>query len=479
MRTPIKLAILAVLLGSLAVRLALVSRGGQFFFPDENRYLASRHAAQHLLAGNITGALKAIGGIDHTGFKLLGIIPGLFEAVRGENPRVPACFFSLFSAANIALIFLLARKLGATEHEALWAMLLGATSNTLFYYSAHLLPYDPAMTMGLLALYAAVGRPASLGAAFLTGLLAMLTFFIYNGYYTLAGYAMAVHAALNLERWRRYLWRVALLGMGFSLPLFAFALVLYVFFGQDVLARYVAFAQTPTHGDFSEGVVLPFKYFWVSEGGMSIAWLLLLLLLLPAWWRKRWPGRLIISWVGVGIIYGWMAWNSAAMEKMVVYGRLVRQLVPFIAMAGGCSLAILERRPYGSFSTGLVAVGLLILAAVNMHKPLTLIFPREFMEHAKACCPGLQWSDTQFSFLAPDVVDAGSYRAHFIKYIYPRPVAAAVPEGILRLHAAHPQTYPPFLYEGFDREQREAFRQTDLVMGIEESPEEDPHAEAR
>jgi len=66
---------------------------GQFFTPDESRYLESRNAAALILQGHVrAGIAQPFATGDHPGFKLLSIAPALIEAKFGENSRIPVIF---------------------------------------------------------------------------------------------------------------------------------------------------------------------------------------------------------------------------------------------------------------------------------------------------------------------------------------------------------------------------------------------------
>lgn len=144
----------ALLITAVVLRFLLVEGGGQFFFPDEARYLLSRKAAALVVSGNLQqGLLLPFSNSEHIGFKVLGLMPALLEEWVGHDDRLPALFFSVFSVLNLLLIGLCARRLGASPMAQLWALFLGACSNSLFYYTRHLFPYDASLCLGLLAFY--------------------------------------------------------------------------------------------------------------------------------------------------------------------------------------------------------------------------------------------------------------------------------------------------------------------------------------
>ena len=64
-----------------------------------------------------------------------------------------AIVLSLASVAVIGMTYLVARRAGADEPEALIAALLVSGCATMTFYSRHLVPYDSALALALAALY--------------------------------------------------------------------------------------------------------------------------------------------------------------------------------------------------------------------------------------------------------------------------------------------------------------------------------------
>jgi Flp pilus assembly pilin Flp len=221
-------------------------------------------------------------------------------------------------------------RAGADEKEALFAVFNLGTSNSLFYFSSHLLPYDLAMVFGMLALYTGVSDKFSKSGSFLTGLLGSFAFVTYNGYWSLAVFAIFVHVLYALKFRHRVLVRIIFMLLGFLAPFVAIYFLGMFLSGENWLKEYLTFAGTVVQGDYSEGAVLPFLYLWATE-----KYLLILLLFLAAIafivLPKR-PRRVMLWLGGLLFIYGCLSIPSVMMNKFVVYGRLVRQMVPFIAL---------------------------------------------------------------------------------------------------------------------------------------------------
>ena len=156
----------AILLGSLVARLVLVSFGGPGYWPDEERYERSRR----IVASLWSGELPQVSHAEHFGFQILGTVPAAIELAIGEDPRIPAIFFGLFSVVNLWLVGRIAVRAGASEVESLLAVLTLAVTNCWFYYSRHILPYDVSLTLALAGLWWALDNTASARVAGVSGL---------------------------------------------------------------------------------------------------------------------------------------------------------------------------------------------------------------------------------------------------------------------------------------------------------------------
>ena len=133
-----------------------------------------------------------------------------------------------------------------------------------------------------------------------------------------------------------------------------------------------------------------------------------------------------------------------------MYGRLARQLVPFLCLLTGAAL----ERAFASGSAAMArlaraaVLALLVQAAMNFLAPLGQSFPAEFVRDARRderYVPGVMLVHTR----------------HF--YPTPEPVALPAHYSILK-EASHPLQFPPYQYEGLTASERGALRATDISM---------------
>lgn len=461
-----------ILAVSFFLRYKLVFEDGQLFNPDENRYIWSRVVAQEIYKHNFTKAMTTLTAeAEHQGFKFLGVLPALIEVKRwGQNLHFPALFFCLFSLFNLALVGLLALRLGADEKEAALATFAAACSSALFYYSSHLFPYDAAMFFGLLALYIGVQKQPKIRTSIFVGFFGFLTFFTYNGYWSLAGLAFAVHIFIDFKNNKRIFFKSVFAGIGFFASLFLFVWMDNSF-GNDLLGNYSAFSETVQSGVFSEGWVFPFQYLWAAENWLYILWLVSIGYAIFSLSNNP-PQRTILYLGSIVFVYGCLFISSVVLQKFVVYGRLVRQVVPFLALGSSYGLRILaDNKNWRRSAFYIFLVFMVIQTGFNFRRSFMITYPEVFSKQAQLLYPDFKPPKNMMYFYTPDVVDAGPYKAYYIKYITPySTIEIPSSESIIVLSAEHPlSSFPPFRYEdGFTPEERAKFPEVFSTMMVVE-----------
>lgn len=441
-------AMLALLLASAALRIALVWSGGQFYWPDEHRYVEARSIVAEAIGGQYTQALARLDTAEHLFFKIIALVPAAIESRAGDDPRIPGLFFCIFPVVNIGLLFLVARRMGASERESVIAASFLALSNAFFYYSRHLLPYDVAMTFALAAMYFGVGRDGRIRSSVACGALAACAFLTYAGYWTMGAAAVLVHvidAAAVREGVRRAAWAImagaATLGVVLAINAIA---------GGQLFAHFLAFAGTIDQGAFDEGWRLPFEYLWHAEHALLLAWIAA-----AAYWVARLPRalesrRVKLALTGLLFIYACLAISSTALHVFVVYGRLARQLVPFfcLLLAAALETMAMGHAPARRFVRPILVL-LAAQAVVNFWMAWRVTFPWEFLREADAArlneVPGARVVNT--------------------RHLWPVPEPFELPRGYVVLkEAPHPLQFLPYQYEGYDPAQRQALRTMDIRM---------------
>jgi hypothetical protein len=473
--------VLLVVVVSAALRVMLCYQGGQYFFGDETRFERAQRLYEAASHGNGREMREVLKWPEHSLFTVLGAVVTAAQRLLAEatpyrdwnlhpenlvfTVRLAACILSLFSALDILLVCKLARVVGADRQEALWATLLMAASNTVFYYSRHLLPYECALCAALAALVAGLGAPSAPRAA-LCGFLAGAAFHLYNGYWFLP----VVVSLVFVLYWRGQPGRARLgcslgggLVLGLGLPVLAGTLA----GGSFYLRTMLAFSGTAKQGVFAEGWSLPWEYFWYSEGWLGVAVVGCIVFALLRALRERRPleTRILIWLAAIAATYALLVLFSVVLQKFVVYARTLIPLVPLLCVAGGWAIRhlVAER----DILRRVVASGLVLCALVQFLPHLTRHFPREIEvqvlreignpKHSLSVSGSL-YIPLNEPVSRPDLVLVNA------QMLYPVREYIGFPQGKILLRAENALTYRPFQYEGHTPREREILRKGDISV---------------
>jgi hypothetical protein len=460
--------LIALLTVSLGLRGMLIKHGGAGFWADETRYDVSVGAVSALRDGRPEAATEAIfSKADHLGFKVAMMLPAWGQAVWGWSNGVVAFLGSgLFSTLNIAWVYALARRTGASVAEARWSALVMASSASMFYWSRHLVPYDMALFWGLACLFVGLNPAGRWWHSLIAGMFGFLAFVTYNGAWLFVAFALVAHVLRGWPSWKNLVARACfgLLGLAGSIGLLA-AWTDHV--GMNLFAAYANFAGTIDQGDYDEGYKVLLGYLWEAEHGLMVIWGFSVGIFLVLLGRKRESelGRPALWLSGVVVIGAALVLFSDGFRLFVVYGRTARLMVPLLALLGGWSLARLAAASWARRWLAPVLVAILVaVAAVNFLPPLRQVFPvgpAGFYEMGSALrktylrnvSDEAEWRrlNDKFKFL-------------YTGFIWPVPEQYHLPAHEVLLRRPHPLAYEPYLYEGFNREQRQAMHATDISM---------------
>lgn len=455
--------VILVLSVSALLRWMLIFRGGQFFFPDESRYGIAQDTAALLLDGKLRAALFTLTSeIAHLGFKAMALVPALIQNAFHTTTVLPAIFFSLFSILNLFLIWKIAQKTGG-EQVASYAILLAACSQVLLFYSRHFLPYDQAMFFGLLTLYIALHEPANPKLSLLCGAIGFLCLITYNGYWAIAGLGMLVHLFHGMKE-RGWFWKRSIfLGLGFLIPL-ALMLGIFLFLRNDFLSNYGIFLQKITQGDFSEGWTLPFAYFWHAEHGLILG-LGLLAIIALIHLRRQGNATSYLGLAGILFIYLCLVISSNLTHTFVVYGRLARQMMPFLILLAASGLGFVTSwKPGKQWLVNFLLFILIVQSLWNYRSSYVLVFPREFVTEVQAEYPEFKISSKMMQFYSPPVCHNNAFLAANVHYLYDWSQPVPSLEGKALRKALHPVNFLPYQYEGYSPEQRQDLRRQNFEM---------------
>jgi hypothetical protein len=442
---------------SYGLRVGLASCGGQLFWPDESRYLSAQNAVLSLRHGAWREAfVHLFGHADHVLFRVFGLPVAFIEVFSGQaHPVLVACYFSLFSVATIALVWALARRLGAPDEEAMWSAFLAAASNSLFYYSRHFFPYDVSLAVMMGGLYLGLANQSML-RSFAVGCVVGLGFLVYNGYWLLGGVVLGVSTFAGGKPGVRAIASRAMGSISGLVATVAVVLGLGHLASGIAIQTYISFAGTITQGDFGIGYRVAAAYLWTAERGLLLVIALATGYGLIIAVRDKFPLRTRAWLFAVFLIFAGLTGLSDVFPKLVVYGRLVRTLVPFLCLLGGYGLAQAFEvwRPRAPRSNLVVGIVIVIFAAANFRQAYSITYPDQFRPIVR---------DTM------SVTNRGHFAFHRVLYtgsLWGVDVTRTFPTHTELVRVPHPMEFLPYQYEGFSAGDRMKFETNDISMRV-------------
>lgn len=454
--------VIGILLISIVLRVVLIFHGGQLFDPDEDRYMVSRDAAALLAKGQLReGLTLPLESGDHVGYKFIGLLPAMIEQLIGADLRIPAFFFGSFSVVNLVLLWLIARRVEPTTE--LWTLFLAACCSTLFYPARHILPFDASMAFDLTALFIGLRRQGNAFRSVSVGFIATLGFIVYFGYWTLSGVVVLLHLLYARDKWCERVKAMFLAGVG-SLAALSLPVILNQFGSGQMLARARGFSGTIKGGDF-RGHIVPWEFLHQAEGLLfwitAVAAVVALARGLGSLRRKNTLADAGFLFA-LGVLVIWLAFvlTGSLWQKFSIYARLVRQLTPFLCLAGGLEIARVGVFRRSGIISWTIALCILADAGWRFRVPLSQEFPKDFLRRGEAVIKNRQLKDTSEHY----------YRfVNVEKFIYEPEVLKIEPVETV-LARPHPFQYLPYLYEGETPEFRTYRRSVDHRMRLVKMP---------
>jgi len=448
---------------ALILRLWMISQGGAYFWPDEVRSDRAIFFWEQLVQADIRGMAQSFFMYpEHTLFRIL--LQPVAWSLR-EMPLLGQVWLSVLGMGQILVVARIARQWGASPLEAWWAGLLMVLSSTTLYYSRHLLPYDSALLIGLLGVWVGTKPQYRFWHSIATSVLGLAVFFTYNGHWPLTALVFAFHLLPvyhrhSLALLRRIqglligvlIWTLfwALLSIVSGLPL------------RSYLTSLASFSGTVTQGVFSEGYSFPFQFLWDAERFLAVLWLLGCLDGLWVLWKKATDRQVLLALAAVFMLYAMLTLFSTILERFVVYGRLVKMMVPFLCILGAFSLHRLwqadKRLVYG------VLALLIINSFFTIGPVLRVMFAVDFRREMEAQYGTLDEAPT-FSAADEPFVPSTRYVLYGTDYnYYEYDGLTPPPAGLVLVRRENAQDFLPYAYEGLVPYQRQLIAENDIPL---------------
>ena len=441
----------SILFISAVVRVILCVSGGQEYWSDERQDNPDR-MLQSLIDRDYKEIFSGLDDSYRPVFIALAIIPAAISRVTaGQGPTVETLFFSIASVISIWLLAAVARELGADEVESLLAAGLLAISASFLYWSRHVQSYDLAMMFALVALLLGIRRGATAARLYWCGVVGGLVFLTYPGYWTTVVAVASFCIMRRSTSLRDDVANAVVVVAGiFTLP--GLAVAISRASGGQMFERLATYSGGVAQGSFQEGWSLPFEYLWHTEHLLLVLWLASVLWAVT---RSDISARVGAGVFGAFLIYALLVAFSVGLSKFVVYGRLTRQVVPFLCLVAAAAVSDLWQSPDRRvrFAAFAITGALLIQVTANFWRPLAQSFPADFIARYR-----------------PSATIAAQYERLIwlnAKHLYPGPDPVTLPPHYVTLaEARHPLEFLPYQYEGFTPEARAALRSSDIRMRL-------------
>ena len=276
----------------------------------------------------------------------------------------------------------------------------------------------------------------------------------------MVGVVLVVHVLRGWPSIRQLLLRSVLGATGLAAPMLG---MLWWTYGRNypLIDSYYSFSESISQGDFSDGHRMILEDLWYSERGLSIIGLFCAGYLVVAAVRHKASGG-DRAWIGLGgviVMAASFVWFSNVEHKFVVYGRLVRQMVPFFALLSGwVMMDLCAKFSRCSWRRPALTLALVTVGAFNFSIPLS--YDWDFPERA------IQFRDNyrqKSGASEAERIPLERFRLVIMQeVIWPVPTQFVLPPHDVLLRGKHSLQFDALLYEGYNREQRAAIRATDI-----------------
>ncbi|MHB9073409.1 MAG: hypothetical protein ACYC6G_07780 [Desulfobaccales bacterium] len=335
------------------IKLSLMGTGF-LAFPDEMRYCQSGRALQHLSELKIDAAMKDIFTTQgRPADAIIKVIPNAMQYVTAyifklnyyeSRNSYPLFIFNFIIYCLILVVHYNLSKLLLKENFlALFSVLLFSTLTNSYLYLRHALPYDVSFIILYwliykIALYTEENSVSS-KKSLVIGFCAFLGYLVYPGYFPLfiVGLFILFFNKLSSKNIYKKLIYSGYYTLGGVLCLVLFEKIARLV-GRSYILDAIGLSKTITQGSFEESFVFILKYLFEVEGVtgiiLLIGWFVFLLLMLYKIKNKTFKQYSLINLLGLALISMYLAYASSGyfFHKMVFYGRLIHQYLPFVCI---------------------------------------------------------------------------------------------------------------------------------------------------
>ena len=478
---------------SVTVRFFLCTNGGQFFFIDEARFMNGHYLLAHISDGDWPSALKRITTTyAHTLFIFISaIVEGLrflyvLSFIDSSAPaflladsriaiEVAAFLLSFASAINIILLYFVVKNSGGTNLQGVIASLMLALSTTNLYFSRHLLPYDVSISFSLIALIFALKNRNSYINNILCGLFCGFTTLTYNGYWTLSAlvWIILVYKSSNCLTERIKSGLISLSAGVLPLIILHFISIQYEGNFINGIQEWLIATKENQYGDIGIGWKVLISYLWESEGTVSVLYFASTITAIYFFIksRKLELNNKDIGFFSVLFIMFILLFLCDILESSVLYGRTIKQTIPFLCFASSYPIAVFlencktKKARLLIFST-IIIFGMQVI--YNFKNCIEIVFPEDFISISRSQAKDFSnLSDITGPNISNDEFNSSLSNFAVINaqtFVPPFTGNTKIQIKNVFLESDHPYNFKPYQYIHYNIEQRSILRKLKLKM---------------
>ncbi len=398
-RQPLKYILITLIVLLTLVKLNL-SGAGFLALPDEKAgYYASGKALKCFSEFKIKDAFESIFSIPGRPAEgILKTIPNAVQVVTAYLGKInyyeSANSYPLFFYNYIVYCLLLfvhyrfSKFLFNESYLALISVILFSSLTNSYLYLRHALPYDASLLIFYLVIYKIVtdkNDSISVKASFLFGISSFLGYLVYPGYFPLYILALTIFFfnKVTLDNVFQKIVKSIYFGLG-SLMCLIFFEGLSRLGGHSYLSDSKNLSMTITQGSFEESFIFIVKYLSEVEGGngiiMIISLTIFFLLMIFQLMTRRFARNQFMLLIGISVTVLFLMYACVGyfLHKMVFYGRLLHQYLPFICIFSVYALnEILQKVKLNQILLFIVTIFFIINFAIKFKDYNSYSYPRD------------------------------------------------------------------------------------------------------
>lgn len=386
-----------IVLGVSVIAKTVLLGKGYLSTPDEFRYIAAQDFIEFFKKGDYNKAFSQLFEVQgRPGLVIAAILPAGLQIVLSNYLMLPynsptsAWVVYIYNLLAYLLIlwalFRISKKLEFTVYQSLLTLILFTFTLNGFIYLRHTFPYDTSLLCGLLAFNLLLGDgPQSYRSLIFQGLAIAACFLIYPGYFPLVFAFGLLWLYQNRSSFGSAGWikRGLVFSASFSAPFLVIELLAGMC-GKSYFFDAKQLSQTIIEGSFEEGFSFLFKYLWQVEQGVGLLYMLGLMVVFYSIFRKFINNKTTLNpteWLFVAIATGFIFYASLVffLHKMVFYGRIIHQFIPFMALFAIYGLfQVIKREKMRNQLMVALPVFILILSIPAYSQYSRMEYPRDF-----------------------------------------------------------------------------------------------------